>query len=194
LGDFEAIRTKQQGWCQLRFALWVGVWLAASACSNQGQAPPDDGVAGAGTAGAAGAAPTIASVEIGVPGGMDGLDFVPLEDGAELRLQTFGQGGTHLIVAVRCLGFGSRAFVSAKLTNLRSGAEVAEPEPARPQLLFCSDEGVCDLVPYLVHASGLTQTDEEKEGLPVELMAEVRSETGASAQASREVVLSTADL
>jgi hypothetical protein len=172
----------------------IAACLLGSACSP---ARPEvvEGEAGANsTAGAAGMSSKSYAVELGVPGGEDGLDFMPLEDGAELRLQTFGQGGTHLIVAVRSLGFGSRAFVSAKLRNLQSGVEVEEPEPARPQLLFCGTEGFCDLVPYLVHASGLTETDEEKDGLEVELSADVRTEAGAGARGSRRVVLSTADL
>jgi hypothetical protein len=171
------------------FAL-AALSLLASACSAPGQGGPN------GAAGAAGA-PEITenlSVELGVPGGQDGLEFLPLEDGGELRLQTFGQGGTHLIIAVRSIGFGNRAFVSALLRNLTSGAEVEEPAPARPQLLYCTDGVTCDLVPYLVHASGLTETDEEKDGLRVELTAQVQTEAGASARSSREVVLSTADL
>ncbi len=177
----------------LRLALGIAC-LLGSACSPA-HTEPTEGEAGAGNvAGAAGTTSQSYGVELGVPGGEDGLDFVPLDDGAELRLQTFGQGGTHLIVAVRALGFGNRAFVSAKLRNLQSGVVVEEPAPVRPQLLFCGTEGFCDLVPYLVHASGLTETDEEKDGLGVELSAEVRNDTGASAQGSRQVVLSTADL
>jgi hypothetical protein len=173
--------------------LLLGVWLTTG-CTGSAQGAPE---ASTGDAGAAGAAPqVVASVELGVPGGDDGLDFVPLEDGAELRLQTFGQGGTHVLTAVRCIGFGRRAFVSASLRNLDTGLEVTEPAPARPQLLYCSggDEGSCDLVPYLVHASGLTETDQERDGLRVELRAHVRNEAGADAEGSREVVLSTADL
>jgi hypothetical protein len=133
-------------------------------------------------------------VELGVPTGSAELDFAPLDDGDELRLQTFGQGGTHVLVGVRCTGFGNRAFVSATLRNLNSGVEIEEPEPARPQLLYCAEGDACDLVPYLVHASGLTETDEEKHGLPVELTARVRDEQGVEAETTRKVVLSTADL
>lgn len=146
-------------------------------------------------AGAAGAGPELEkSVELGVPAGSAELDFAPLDDGDELRLQTFGQGGTHVLVGVRCTGFGNRAFVSATLRNLDSGVVIEEPEPARPQLLYCAEANVCDLVPYLVHASGLTETDEEKHGLPVELTARVRDDQGVEAETTRKVVLSTADL
>ena len=49
-------------------------------------------------------------------------------------------------------------------------------------------------MPYLVHASGLTETDEEKDGLPVALTVRVRDDQNDSAaEATREAVLSTAD-
>lgn len=167
--------------------------VALGGCSEEaaGPKPQPDSVAGA-----AGAGPLQpATVELGVPTGSSELDFAPLADGAELRLQTFGQGGTHVLVAVRCSGFGNRAFVSATLKNLTTDAEVLEPEPARPQLLYCGEEDACDLVPYLVHASGLTETDEEKDGLPVALTVRVRDDQNeAEAEATREAVLSTADL
>ena len=99
-----------------------------------------------------------------------------------------------MLVAVRCAGFGNRAFVSAKLQNQLTGVEVPEPAPARPQLLYCDEQRVCDLVPYLVHASGLTETDEEKDGLPVLLSAKVENEKGVMAEGSVEALLSTADL
>lgn len=142
----------------------------------------------------AGAPSAPATVELGVPDGSDGLGFQPLADGAVLKLQTFGQGGTHVMIGVRCTGFGSRAFVSAVMHNDLTGTEVAEPPPARPQLLYCEDTGVCDLVPYLVHASGIAATDAEKDGLAVRLTVKVTDETGVEAEGSREVVLSTADL
>lgn len=138
--------------------------------------------------------PSNVEVQIGTPAGSDGLDFAPLSEGAELGLQTFGQGGTHVLIAARCSGFGSRAFVSASLSNLTTGVVVEEPAPARPQLLFCSDTGVCDLVPYLVHASGITLPSEERNGLRVLLRVRARNEAGLSAETAREVVLSTAAL
>ncbi|HXK16415.1 MAG TPA: hypothetical protein VNG33_01325 [Polyangiaceae bacterium] len=186
----------------MRLVPLFGALLAVSACAGArghagggGGAGGGDGVAGAaGQSDVAGASPVATSAELGVPGGPDGLDFMPLADGSVLKLQTFGQGGTHVIVGVRCTGFGSRAFVSATLHNEVTGVEVAEPPPARPQLLYCDDQGVCDLVPYLVHASGIAATDAEKDGLHVLLSAKVKSESGLEAEASREVVLSTADL
>lgn len=163
-------------------------WLAATASCAEAS---DDGAA----VGAAGQAPSVApSVELGVPDGDDGLGFRALEDGAELRVQTFGQGGTHVLVAARCAGFGKRAFVSAKLRNLVTDVEVEEPSPARPQLLYCHDEGWCDLVPYLVHTSGLTPSDADKDGLRVRVTVQVHDDAGASAETSRDVRLSTADL
>lgn len=154
------------------------------------------GSGGAGSGGEAGAPEpvAVASVDLGTPGGDDGLEFLPLSDGAELNVQTFGQGGTHVLVGVRCSGFGSRAFVSAELENLVSGVVVTEPAPARPQLLYCGEPDACDLVPYLVHVSGLTKTDAEKDGLNVRLTVTVRNEAGVSGECSRQVVLSTAEL
>ena len=193
-----------------------GAWLAVSACAGPqaddsatggsgaaGQASESAGAGGQTASGAAGAggeaglagAPAVSvSVELGVPGGADGLDFIPMADGDVLKLQTFGQGGTHVIVGVRCTGFGSRAFVSAIMHNDVTGVEVEEAPPARPQLLYCDDQGWCDLVPYLVHASGIAPTDAEKDGLHVKLTAKVSSVSGLEAESSREVVLSTADL
>lgn len=168
----------------------VGALLLACSCAAKPGSTPGE----SGDAGAAGAPVTEASAELGVPGGSDGLTFVPLEEGATLKLQTFGQGGVHVLVGVRCAGFGNRAFVSGSLTDPETGKKTEEPEPARPQLLYCEDQGLCDLVPYLVHATGLTATFAEMDGLEVTLSASVRSETGALADASRTVVLSTADL
>jgi hypothetical protein len=198
---FSALPQLEQGQCQagtksadvrgvsrlLSFAIVAALWGCGESSEQPAPSPGEAGAAGA---------PTIeATVELGVPGGDDGLDFVPLAEGSELRLQTFGQGGTHVMIAVRCTGFGSRAFVSATLRNLRTDVLVSEPAPARPQLLYCADGGeTCDLVPYLAHASGLTTTDEEKDGLHVLLTAQARNEAGSMAEGSREIILSTADL
>jgi hypothetical protein len=170
-------------------------WCALSACSGGKPGAPiaDDSAAGSDSDSSAAGAAATAGVELGTPGGDDGLGFEPLLDGDVLRLQTFGQGGTHVLTAVRCTGFGSRAFVSGSLLDPLTGIEVSEPPPARPQLLFC-EQGVCDLVPFLVHASGLTKTPEERDGLHATLSAQVHNEAGASAETSREIVLSTADL
>lgn len=135
-----------------------------------------------------------ARVVLGVPSGDDGLDFAPLEDGAELRLQTFGQGGTHLFLGVRCLGFGSRAYVTIRLVNLTTHVEIVSPAPPSPQLLYCNDEDVCDLVPMTVMTGGLTDATEERDGLRIEVGAEVHNDEGARATDMVEAVLSTADL
>jgi hypothetical protein len=134
-----------------------------------------------------------AEVEVGVPGGSDGLEFVPMQDGDVLRLETFGQGGVHLLLGVECIGFGSRAFVSMTLKNSNTGTELVAPAPARPQLLFCNG-GTCDLVPITVMAGGLTQTDAERDGLPIEVTAEVHNSAGVVGSATKHAVLSTADL
>ena len=135
-----------------------------------------------------------AAVEIGLPGGDDGLAFMPLAPGGELRLQTFGQGGTHVLLGIRCIGFGNRAFVTISIRNLETNALAVTNPPARPQLLFCHDAVTCDLVPLLATTSGLTELGAERDGLRVEVSASVRNEAGIEAESSLEAVLSTADL
>jgi len=136
---------------------------------------------------------SLGQVALGVPGGSDGLEFVPMQDGDVLRLETFGQGGVHLLLAVECVGFGSRAFVTITLKNSNTGVELVAPAPARPQLLFC-DGAVCNLVPITVMAGGLTQSDAERDGLPIEVIADVHNDAGVTGSATRHAVLSTADL
>src|SRR5262245_23017707 len=136
---------------------------------------------------------TPVSVDVGIPAG-DGLDFEHLEEGGTLRLQTFGQGGTHILFAVRTVGVGKRAFVAMTLRNMTSGREVLAPAPVRPQLFICDDADICDLVPLLVMAGGLTETGEERDGLRVEVRADVENEAGVRAEVTREAVLSTEDL
>jgi hypothetical protein len=87
----------------------------------------------------AGAAGELA-VDIGVPGGMDGLDFVEFESGGEIELETFGQGGTHVTVAVRARGIGmNRAYLDVTLLDLDSDARSMTPPTSRPQLWYCMD-------------------------------------------------------
>jgi hypothetical protein len=171
---------------------WTASLVFACAGSPGGSTAPG-GQGGEAGSSAGASAIEAASVEVGIPTGPDGLDFAPLRAGSELRLQTFGQGGTHVMVAVRTAGIGKRAFVSATLRSLTTDVEVEEPAPARPQLLYCGDDGFCDLVPYLVHASGIA-VDDERDGLRVLLTARARNEAGAQAEAAVEAVLSTADL
>ena len=168
-----------------RFLLGAG--LAISACGG-----PDAGTTPSVSEGGSGGAGS-GSVELGVPDGPDGLDFKPLSEGAELRLQTFGQGGTHLLLGVRCIGFGSRAFVATTLRNLSTGVEIVAPAPARPQLLFCEDD-VCDLVPLTVMTAGLTGADENRDGLPIRVIADVRNSAGVQGHDEKGAVISTADL
>ncbi|MEO7035545.1 MAG: hypothetical protein ABI548_16585 [Polyangiaceae bacterium] len=177
---------------------WVGaVLLALPACApasgpSNGAGGRGEGNADAGGEAGAGGSPT-AEVQLGVPGGSDGLSFEPIDNGAELRLETFGQGGVHVLLGVRCIGFGARAFVSVTLKNQNSGTELVAPAPVRPQLLFCDGEN-CDLVPITVMAGGLTQSAAERDGLPIEISAEVHNQAGVSGTAERTAVLSTADL
>jgi hypothetical protein len=176
----------------------VRLWALASllplfACGCL-HAPPGDQNPDAGANGGndAGGAPATA-VQLGVPGGKDGLDFVPLEDGAVLNLETFGQGGTHVLLGVRCIGFGARAFVELRAKNLVDGTELVAPAPARPQLLFCEGD-VCDLVPITMMMSGIAASDAERDGLAIELTANVHNVAGVSGTDSQQAVLSTRDL
>lgn len=130
-------------------------------------------------------------VDIGLPGGDNGLEFMRLEPGQDVLLETFGQGGTHILLAVRCSGFGNRAFVNVSLTNLQTGARVVAPPPASPQLLLCRDERNCDLLPLFVMTGGLTAPGENKDGVPIRIDAEVNNVAGARARVEREAVLRT---
>ena len=135
-------------------------------------------------------------VQLGVPGGPDSLDFIPMQDGDVLKLETFGQGGVHVLLGVRCIGFGSRAFVSVTLTNSNTGTQLVAPAPVRPQLLFCNDDAGdgCDLVPITVMAGGLTPPGAERNGLPIEISTEVHNAAGVTGSDTKSAVLSTADL
>lgn len=124
-------------------------------------------------------------VLIGVP---DGLDFVPLEDGGDVPLETFGQGGTHARLAVRCIDLGDSAFVDVTLENLESGETVMTVPSNKPMLLLCREDGPCDALPVLVMTGGLADPD-EKDGLAIRITADVHNEAGASASASVEAVL-----
>jgi hypothetical protein len=161
---------------------FVGSLLAGCALACSSPSPPDDAPPEQGAA----------SVQIGIPAGADGLEFAPLEPGAELPLRTFGQGGTHVFLGVRCVHFGNRAFVGITLTNLMTGKAIVAPAPARPQLLFCNEPAVCDLVPVLVMTAGLTEPDAERDGLPIRIDVAVHNESGAAANATAEARLSTA--
>lgn len=165
----------------------TAILLLVMGCGSPSAAPTDPSNAGAG------GSSDLAQVEVGVPGGSDGLEFTPFEDGSVLDLHTFGQGGTHVLLALRCTGFGSRAFVALTVKNLNSGTELFTPAPARPQLLYC-DGPVCDLVPITMMMSGITPNDAERDGLPIEVTANVHNAAGVSGEDSLLAKLSTANL
>jgi len=133
-------------------------------------------------------------VDVGLPGGEDGLEFVRLEPGAAIPLQTFGQGGTHALLAVRTGGLGNRAFVGVTLTNAATGDAVSAPPGPSPRLLICRSADVCDLLPLLVMTGGLVPPATDRDGLSVRLRVEAASPDGASASVERDAVLSTAQL
>jgi hypothetical protein len=136
------------------------------------------------------AGPPMLAVEIGTPDPSGNLDFVPLEDGADIPLGTFGQGGTHAELAVRCIGFGNKAFVDVTLENLSSGAMVSTLPSSRPQLLVCREQpsNACDMLPLYVMTGGLADPS-EKDGLRIRVTATVRGVDGEEASGSREGVL-----
>ena|SRR5690606_13788309 len=139
--------------------------------------------------------PTEPVVVIGVPSGDDHLDFTALEAGALVQLETFFQGGTHLTLAVRCVGLGKSAFVRASIENVATGARVEANTPTtNPRPLICRDETTCDLLPFLVMMSGISEPDEELNGLDVEIVVEAENAAGVSASDSLPAQLRTDDL
>jgi hypothetical protein len=165
---------------------WVcAVLLAACGDDSNGSDDPDgDGGRDSGPA-----KPRLA-VEIGTPSPKGDLGFVALEDGGDIPLNTFGQGGTHAELAVRAIGFGNKAFVDITLENLDSGATVGSLPSSRPQLLICREtpKGACDMLPFYVMTGGLAEPS-QKDGLRIRVIAEVHTEGGDEASASREGVL-----
>jgi len=131
-----------------------------------------------------------AQVVIGTPSEDGRLGFVPLEVGGDIPLDTFGQGGTHATLAVRCIGFGNKAWVDVTIDNVADGASVFTFPMTRPQLLVCRDDerNVCDQLPIHVMTGGLADPS-EKDGLRVRVTATVRNEAGERGSASIEAVL-----
>jgi hypothetical protein len=160
---------------------WLTALLLTSACTTSHAEPPAEPPAPG------------PSVELGTPGGVDGLEFVPFGPDPVLKLETFGQGGTHVLLAARTRGFGIRAYAAFSLTNLDSGAELVAPAPTRPQLFYCHDD-VCDLLPVTMMAGGIAGPDEERDGLPVSVGVDVHDDAGLAASDTQHATLSTEDL
>lgn len=132
--------------------------------------------------------------DVGLPGGVDGLEFVRLEPGGEVPLQTFGQGGTHALLAVRTNGLGNRAFIGVAIENVATGDTVSAPAGPSPRLLLCRPEGACDLLPLLVMTGGLVPPGSDRDGLAVRIRVDAANAEGDAASVEREAVLSTASL
>jgi hypothetical protein len=132
--------------------------------------------------------------DVGLPGGADGLDFVRLEPGGSVPLQTFGQGGTHALLAVRTSGLGNRAFVGVEIENVATGDTVSAPPGASPRLLLCRTEGVCDLLPLLVMTGGLVPPGSDRDGLAVRIHVDASNPEGSTASVERDGLLSAASL
>jgi hypothetical protein len=133
-------------------------------------------------------------VDVGLPGGTDGLEFVPLAPGGAVPLASFGQGGTHALLAVRTSGLGNRAFIGVSLRNAATGAEVSAPAGASPRLLLCREADVCDLLPLLVMTGGLVLPGEAREGLAVLVRVDATGAEGGAASVERAAVLTTGSL
>jgi hypothetical protein len=133
-------------------------------------------------------------VDVGIGAGPDGLDFERLEPGGSVPLYSFGQGGTHALLAVRCSGLGDRAFVSITIADPASGVQVSAPAGQSPRLLACSQRGVCDLIPVLVMTGGLVAPGVDRAGLAVSIRVDAENAEGTSASVERGAVLSSDSL
>lgn len=133
-------------------------------------------------------------VDVGLTSGEDGLDFATLVPGGTVPLHTFGQGGTHALLAVRCSGLGERAFVGVTITNVETGDEVSAPPGPTPRLLLPRGEGVYDLLPLLVMTGGLVAPGETREGLRVRVAVNASNTAGDAANVEREALLGEAPL
>jgi hypothetical protein len=138
--------------------------------------------------------PAQPSVDIGLSSGPDGLEFEHLEPGGSVPLYTFGQGGTHALLAVRCVGLGERAFVAVSISNPADGRSVGAPAGQSPRLLACTADDACDLLPLLVMTGGLVPPGMDRDGLPVVIRADASNLQGAAASVERDAFLSAATL
>ena len=153
---------------------------------------------GSGTGGAGGALE--GRVEVGVPDEIRTLLFEELVSGGDIPLESFGQGGTHASLAIRCVNFGDRAFVKVTIENLDADGMTMTSNSVRPSLLLCptlvgldseekeaalQQEHVCDLIPMIVMTGGLSGPI-DLDDLHVQVTAEVQNEDGLSASASMD--------
>ena len=129
-------------------------------------------------------------VLIGTPDPDTGIDFVELQPGGDIPLETFGQGGTHASLAIRCIGFGNQAFVDVAVENPAEGTRVTTVPSIRAQLLACDpdDPRICDDVPVHVMTGGLADPD-KKDGLSVRVVAVVHTTSGQTATGMQDGVL-----
>jgi hypothetical protein len=165
---------------ELQRPRWLAIALGLTACSSSPGGTP--------------AASPEVWVDLGVSSGPDGLDFEHLEPGGSVPLYTFGQGGTHALLAVRCSGLGERAFVALRITNPVDGRQVSAPAGQSPRLLACASAGQCDLLPLLVMTGGLVAPGSERAGLAVVIRADASNLEGLAASVERDAFLSAASL
>ena len=123
-----------------------------------------------------------AVVEIGIPDALTGLEFETLDPGGDIPLETFGQGGTHVSLAIRCFGLGERAFVDITLRNLDGEGEASSRPMTFPSLLHCRN-GPCDLLPPPTVSTGGLSDQLDMEGLHIEVEVSARNEQAVMANA-----------
>lgn len=159
--------------------VWLSACLLGSwGCSSTDQAPAEPA----------------AWVDVGVTSGEDGLGFEALEPGGAIPLHSFGQGGTHALLAARCSGLGGRAFIGVSIRNFATGDEVSAPAGQEPRLLLPRGDGIYDLLPLLVMTGGLVAPGVARDGLEVQVRVDASNPAGDSASVEREAVLSTETL
>lgn len=128
-------------------------------------------------------------VDVGLAGGDGSLEFLALAPGAEVPLETFGQGGRHVLLAVRTYGQGPRVYIRAALINSATGAQASTPFGARPSLLRCDENGNCDLAPFVLPVGAAAYDGLTSQGLPVQLRVDTETPEGLSASVIRDVLL-----
>ena len=137
-----------------------------------------------------------AAVEVGIPhpDGATNPDFeqvfFPLAEGDVVPVETFGQGGYHISVGVRCHHLGNAVFIDVEVINPATGASVEVSRTPQPRLIACNDdETLCERLPIFVTLGGLASLD-ELDGLEVEIRADVESEQGKKASGTAKARLS----
>lgn len=126
-------------------------------------------------------------VEIGVPD-ETGTGFVALDPGDEVAVETFGQGGNHIQLAVACTGFGNAVYPQVVIENLDGDSRIETPPYVRPQPFACDVTGRCVDTNQFVMLGGLAPV-EELDGLHVRVIVRISNDEGLMDEGEIEVVL-----